>query len=133
MCHVTNEARANLAAGLDELRRLVGLTYRELACRTGYARSTLHDALTGRRFPRLDTVLAIVRACGGDGAGWRERWAAAGRRAPVTPLPAPGTVDLPSLLGIPEDQIVRVVVTWRPATQERGTAPSMSWQSTSPS
>jgi len=73
--------RAKLAADLDELRLLVGLTYRELARRTGCARSTLHDALTGRRFPRLDTVLAIARACGGDVAGWRERWVAAGRRA----------------------------------------------------
>jgi transcriptional regulator with XRE-family HTH domain len=126
---VTNTHREKFAADLDELRLLVGLTYRELARRTGCARSTLHDALTGRRFPRLDTVLPIVRACGGDVASWRERWAAAGRREPDTP---PAIVHLAGLLGIGEEQIVRVVVTWRPA-QDQGTAPSMSWQSTNPS
>ena len=128
---MTNTVREKFAGDLDELRLLVGLTYRELARRTGCARSTLHDALTGRRFPRLDTVLPIVRACGGDVVSWRERWAAAGRREPVT-SPAPGKVHLARLLGIPEEQIVRVVVTWRPA-QDLGTAPSMSWQSTRPS
>lgn len=123
---MTNTVREKFAGDLDQLRTLVGLTYRELARRTGCARSTLHDALTGRRFPRLETVLQIVRACGGDVASWRARWAAAGRRE----LPAPG--NLPSLLGIPEEQIVRVVVTWRPG-HDPGTAASMSWQSTSPS
>ena len=128
---MTNTLREKFAADLDELRLLVGLTYRELARRTGCARSTLHDALTGRRFPRLDTVLPIVRACGGDVASWRERWAAAGRREPGASS-APEMVHLARLLGIPEEQIVRVVVTWRPA-QDLETAPSMSWQSTRPS
>ncbi|WP_439656090.1 helix-turn-helix domain-containing protein [Lentzea sp. HUAS TT2] len=73
--------RTELGTDLDELRLLGGLSYRELARRTGCARSTLHDALTGRRFPRLDTVLAIVRACGGDPTRWRLRWVAACRRS----------------------------------------------------
>ncbi|MEV6236964.1 helix-turn-helix transcriptional regulator [Lentzea sp. NPDC051838] len=68
-----------LGVDLDELRLLGGLSYRELARRTGCARSTLHDALTGRRFPKLDTVLAIARACGGDMMSWRQRWVAASR------------------------------------------------------
>lgn len=78
---MTTGGRAELSIDLDELRLLVGLSYRELARRTGCARSTLHDALTGRRFPKLDTVLAIARACGGDPASWRQRWVAACRRA----------------------------------------------------
>ncbi|MEU0878718.1 helix-turn-helix transcriptional regulator [Lentzea sp. NPDC005914] len=71
---------AELGVDLDELRLLGGLSYRELARRTGCARSTLHDALTGRRFPKLDTVLAIARACGGDTTSWRQRWVAACKR-----------------------------------------------------
>ncbi|MCX2952715.1 helix-turn-helix domain-containing protein [Lentzea sp. NEAU-D7] len=73
--------KTELAIDLDELRLLVGLSYRELARRTGCARSTLHDALTGRRFPRLDTVLAIARVCGGDTTRWRLRWVAACKRS----------------------------------------------------
>jgi transcriptional regulator with XRE-family HTH domain len=78
---MTTGGKAKLGVDLDELRLLVGLSYRELARRTGCARSTLHDALTGRRFPRLDTVLAIAQACGGDTTNWRQRWVAACRPA----------------------------------------------------
>jgi transcriptional regulator with XRE-family HTH domain len=120
---VTTVVRAKLAGDLDELRLLVGLTYRELARRTGCARSTLNDALTGRRFPRLDTVLAIVAACGGDVPSWRERWVAAGRRA------APG---LAVLLDLPDEQIVHAVTRWL-RDQEPGTAPRRSRQSIRPS
>ncbi|MFD4675687.1 helix-turn-helix domain-containing protein [Lentzea sp. NPDC058450] len=80
---MTTGGRTELGVDLDELRLLVGLSYRELARRTGCARSTLHDALTGRRFPRLDTVLAIATACGGDTARWRLRWVAACKRSHV--------------------------------------------------
>jgi transcriptional regulator with XRE-family HTH domain len=128
---VTNVVRAKLARDLDELRLLVGLTYRELARRTGCARSTLNDALTGRRFPRLDTVLAIVAACGGDIAGWRERWVAAGRRVAVA-QPAHGLEVLLDLLDVPDEQIQRAVTRWL-RDQEPGTAPRMSRQSTRPS
>lgn len=78
---MTSGGRNQLGIDLDELRLLVGMSYRELARRTGCARSTLHDALTGRRFPRLDTVLAIARACGADATRWRLRWVAACRRS----------------------------------------------------
>ena len=101
---MTTGGRAELGIDLDELRLLVGLSYRELARRTGCARSTLHDALTGRRFPKLDTVLAIAQACGGDTMNWRQRWVAACRRARCQPI----------------DQVPRTV-------------PTMSLQSTSPS
>lgn len=77
---MTTGCRTELGVDLDELRLLVGMSYRELARRTGCARSTLHDALTGRRFPKLDTVLAIAKACGGDSVRWRLRWVAACKR-----------------------------------------------------
>lgn len=101
---MTNPVRARLAADLDEWRLLVGLTYRELARRSGCARSTLHDALTGRRFPRLDTVLAIVRACGGDDAAWPERWLAAYRS---------GTPDgAEDVAAVDQSQLPRVLRAW---------------------
>jgi transcriptional regulator with XRE-family HTH domain len=103
---VTKAVKVKLASDLDELRLLAGLSYRDLARRTGCARSTLHDALTGRRFPRLETVLAIVRAGGGNVAGWRERWTCAVRQR-----------------GVPQEQTAQVP----------GTAAIMSRQSTRPS
>jgi transcriptional regulator with XRE-family HTH domain len=84
-----NTVKVKLAADLDELRLLAGMSYRELARRTGCARSTLHDALTGRRFPRLETVLAIAQASGGSLPGWRERWIGAVRQGQIAQ--APGT------------------------------------------
>jgi transcriptional regulator with XRE-family HTH domain len=116
---VTTTVRAKLATDLDELRLLAGLSYRELARRTGCARSTLHDALTGRRFPRLETVLAIVRAGGGNVAGWRERWTGAVRQRPDTQT----TYAWEHLLGIPPEQ----------TAQAPGTAARMSRQWTRPS
>lgn len=68
---------AELARDLDTLRRSCGMSYRDLARHTGCPRSTLNDALRGRRFPRLSTVLAIARACAADQDYWRARWAAA--------------------------------------------------------
>ncbi len=73
---------ARLAAELDLLRRAAGFSYRQLGRRTGCPASTLNDALNGRRFPRLDTVLAIARACGAGESAWRERWMAADPRRP---------------------------------------------------
>lgn len=68
---------AELARDLDTLRRSCGMSYRDLARHTGCPRSTLNDALRGRRFPRLSTVLAIARACAADQDYWRARWTAA--------------------------------------------------------
>lgn len=121
---MTTGGRAKLGIDLDELRLLVGLSYRELARRTGCARSTLHDALTGRRFPRLDTVLAIAQACGGDKASWRARWVAASKRCSVTPQELRTSAE-----PVPPDQIAR----WRRIAHARGTVPTMSRQSTRPS
>ncbi|HEX6685953.1 MAG TPA: tetratricopeptide repeat protein [Candidatus Limnocylindrales bacterium] len=79
------QARA-LAVQLDRLRRHAGLSFRDLSRLTGHPVSTLHNALTGRVVPRLDTVLSIVRACGEDEASWRSRW------ADVTGRPGPAGV-----------------------------------------
>ncbi len=110
------------------------MTYRELSRRTGCARSTLNDALTGRRFPRLETVLAIVRACGGDAASWRRRWVAASRSLP-TGRPAADLQELLGLLEIPEDQIARAVARWGSLIQsaDADTVPTTSRQATRPS
>jgi transcriptional regulator with XRE-family HTH domain/tetratricopeptide (TPR) repeat protein len=64
------------AADLESMRHSAGLSLRELVRSTGIPRSTLSDALAGRRMPRLETVLAIARACGADPGPWRRRWAA---------------------------------------------------------
>lgn len=71
----------HFAADLDSMRLTVGLSLRELVRSTGIPRSTLSDALAGRRMPRLETVLAIARACGGDTDLWRRRWAAMNTQA----------------------------------------------------
>lgn len=127
-----NAVRAKLATDLDELRLLAGMPYRELARRTGCARSTLHDALTGRRFPRLETVLAIARACGGDDVSWRKRWVGASRPAPVTE-PAHMLEQLLGVLDIPQEQVAHAVAKWQRTVQAPETAPTMSRQSTRPS
>ena len=66
----------DFATDLDSLRLTVGLSLRELVRLTGIPRSTLSDALAGRRMPRLETVLAVARACAADPELWRRRWAA---------------------------------------------------------
>jgi tetratricopeptide (TPR) repeat protein/transcriptional regulator with XRE-family HTH domain len=67
---------ASPAAELEQLRLTAGLSLRDLERATGVPRSTLSDALAGRRIPRLETVLAVVRACGADENEWRGWWAA---------------------------------------------------------
>jgi serine/threonine protein kinase len=47
---------------------------RELEKAAHVSRSTLSDALSGRRLPGQDVLTAIVRACGGNEPAWRERW-----------------------------------------------------------
>lgn len=83
----------HFAADLDSMRLTVGLSLRELVRSTGIPRSTLSDALAGRRMPRLETVLAIARACGGDTDLWRRRWAAMNTQAAsVVPAQLPRDV-----------------------------------------
>lgn len=80
---------------LHGIRRRNGMpSFAELARRTGFPRSTLHDALRGDRLPACDLVVAVAEACGEPGPAWKERWIAAsaaerdGRPAPSGDRPA---------------------------------------------
>ncbi|MQA09085.1 MAG: helix-turn-helix domain-containing protein [Pseudonocardiaceae bacterium] len=80
---------------LRKLRRDAGgLTYRELAARSGYSVTTLSHAAGGRRLPSLDVALAYAMACGGEGAEWEAKWHAAAV-ALAGQRPAPGTDAAP--------------------------------------
>jgi tetratricopeptide (TPR) repeat protein len=64
----------------ERLRKLTnrsGFSVRDLEKVTKLGKSTVHNALQGRHFPRLDTVVKIVDACGGDAEWWRGEWAEA--------------------------------------------------------
>jgi transcriptional regulator with XRE-family HTH domain len=50
------------------------LTYRQLAVKAGYSRTTLSDAAKGGVLPTVDVVRAYVGACGGDEEEWARRW-----------------------------------------------------------
>jgi transcriptional regulator with XRE-family HTH domain/GTPase SAR1 family protein len=66
----------SFAHELRVLRDTAQLTYRELADRSGFGRSTLSDAASGRTLPTLDVVLGFVGACRGDQEEWAARWRA---------------------------------------------------------
>lgn len=52
------------AAVLRDVRRLAGLSLRELAARAGTSHSTLAAYESGRKTPRVDTLQRICRAAG---------------------------------------------------------------------
>ncbi|MEV6839615.1 helix-turn-helix transcriptional regulator [Streptomyces sp. NPDC051133] len=87
-----------LAFWLRDLRTGTGLTYAQLAARSGYSVSTLQEAAAGRRLPTLAVTLAFARACGADQGAWQRFWTEV-RRAVDTGAPAPapswstGTAD----------------------------------------
>jgi transcriptional regulator with XRE-family HTH domain len=62
------------ALDLNSLRETKGLTYRQLAAKAGYSRTTLSDAANGKELPTVDVVRAYVGACGGDEEEWGRRW-----------------------------------------------------------
>ncbi len=64
----------SLAARLRGLKETSALTVRDIADRSSIPRSTVSEAMTGRRLPSEETVLAIARACGGDTTEWRTLW-----------------------------------------------------------
>ena len=70
-------------------------SYRELARRTHYGRSTLHEALQGTRLPSSDVTVRLVAALGGDVERWRATWAAASQslEVPASQQPDPGPVS----------------------------------------
>jgi transcriptional regulator with XRE-family HTH domain len=67
-------ALQRFAHGLNSLREERGLTYRQLAAKAGYSRTTLSDAAKGKDLPTVDVVRAYVGACGGDEEEWARRW-----------------------------------------------------------
>ncbi|WP_331748911.1 DNA sulfur modification protein DndB [Streptomyces chartreusis] len=65
---------AALAVWLRAQRQRAGLTYQQMAQRTGYAHSTLSRAAGGSRIPRLRVAEAYARACRADLAEVRRLW-----------------------------------------------------------
>lgn len=65
---------AEFAIKLRRLRAKSGLTYRELAERTGYPATMLAEAARGQRLPGLELTQAFVTACGGSDQEWRLQW-----------------------------------------------------------
>jgi transcriptional regulator with XRE-family HTH domain len=64
-----------LAWELRRLRDEAGRpSYRVLAERAHFSRSTLAEAATGTRLPTLEATLAYAVACGGDPAEWERKW-----------------------------------------------------------
>jgi transcriptional regulator with XRE-family HTH domain len=68
-------ALAQFGEDLRKLRKESGLSWRELAGRTHYARSSLSAAASGIRLPTRSLTLALVKACGGPVEEWDHRWA----------------------------------------------------------
>lgn len=85
----------DFTADLASMRLAAGLSLRDLARSTGVPRSTLSDAFAGRRTPRLQTVLAIARACGADPEPWRRRWAEMSKHRLISATEAAGDAAVP--------------------------------------
>ncbi|MEU5875919.1 helix-turn-helix domain-containing protein [Spirillospora sp. NPDC047279] len=96
-----------LAWELRRLRDQAGRpSYRDLAQRAHFSRSTLAEAATGVRLPTLEATLAYATACGGDRAEWERRWHLAAdelerthRRSPYPGLFALGVDDADLFFG----------------------------------
>jgi hypothetical protein len=66
------------ASELRKLRQQAGSPkYLQMQRRSGRSRTALAEAAGGDHLPTWDTVEAYVRACGGELAPWRVRWAQA--------------------------------------------------------
>lgn len=101
----------DFAGDLRALRARTGITYRVLSRSAGYSPSALSAAASGDTLPTLEVTLAYVQACGGDAAGWEQRWtelsawlaaSASGStpesrtaRGPAVGTPAPGRRSTP--------------------------------------
>ncbi|MFI2241689.1 nSTAND1 domain-containing NTPase [Streptomyces chrestomyceticus] len=73
---------------LRTLRRAAGgITYRAMAQRVECSAPTLSRAASGEQLASLSTVLAYVRACGGEEVEWAERWRRAAREVAAVPVP----------------------------------------------
>ena len=92
-------AQGDLARRLRVLRDESGLTFRQLAAKSGYSQATLSSAEAGRRPPSWEVTEAFVQSCGDDPRQWRQLWELATTR-PAT-LPAEETTVLPAEEGDP--------------------------------
>ncbi|GCD32858.1 N-acetyltransferase [Streptomyces chrestomyceticus JCM 4735] len=78
----------HFAHELRTLRRAVGgITYRVMAQRVECSAPTLSRAASGEQLASLSTVLAYVRACGGERVEWVERRRRAAREVAAVPVP----------------------------------------------
>ncbi|MER6418299.1 helix-turn-helix transcriptional regulator [Streptomyces sp. NPDC001137] len=65
----------SLAHELRGLRqRAGGITYREMARRSGFSAVTFSRAAAGTQLPTLAVVLAYAEVCGADPREWKRRW-----------------------------------------------------------
>ncbi|WP_329078358.1 helix-turn-helix domain-containing protein [[Kitasatospora] papulosa] len=92
------------ARHLYHLRMRAGVpTVRKIASQTGFGKTTISDAFSGRRLPTWDVVNALADALEADTADLREKWVAAkGGPAIVTETPGWLTsvrTDIPELPG----------------------------------
>lgn len=80
LCHAgaMEGSRADLVALVREMIRRTGKSQREIADSVGVNESTVSNWMTGRRFPRADTLAALAEMAGGhitlelsDGLGGR--------------------------------------------------------------
>ncbi|MFG1809254.1 helix-turn-helix domain-containing protein [Streptomyces sp. NPDC049040] len=95
---------------LRELRDDSGMSYKALVNRTGYGKTTLNDAMGGRKQPSRAVTMAIVAACGGDSRRWAAFWSEV-RRAldpqavgPVEIHPPPWDARPPARGGVHSEQ-----------------------------
>lgn len=88
-------AVGELARALQDLRRSAGNpSFNDLAKVTGVPRSTLHDAVSGKRMPSQKVTVTLASALGGDAAEWHDRWVVTDRaRHPDASEPAPEPSD----------------------------------------
>ncbi|MEU4561789.1 hypothetical protein AB0F72_25685 [Actinoplanes sp. NPDC023936] len=90
-----------LAAELRDLRRQAGNPgYRALAAASGYSVAALSTAAGGRQLPSLPVTLAFVRACGGDGSAWEQRWRRASAELAAAQRQAGASGARPPYLGL---------------------------------
>lgn len=82
-----DESKRRFAERLRNLTDKSGFTLRDLEKESKLSKSTVHNALQGKHFPRLATVIKIVNTCGGDPEQWRDEWAKVNelRRKPLAP------------------------------------------------
>ena len=66
-------------------------SYKQLAERAHYSRTSLSEAAGGRAFPSWEVTRAFVLACGGDEDAWQRRWAQTERA--LTDCSSPTSVE----------------------------------------